>query len=296
MKDYDIFAFGHISIGIVRTPTGEQIIPRGPILFAAWTAHQLGCSLGVMTKTSLEDKFHLKEFPIAEEDLFWCESSETTKNAIDQQMQTKEKRVIINLAQADPYKIEDFPEFSAKVIQYCGLLKGEIDQELIRFLSGKAPIALDVQGLTRRASPNSPHEFVNWDDKLDLLPLITYFKADADEAAYLTGLNTEDHDGRVAAAGRLLEWGAKEVVISHHTELIAASQSGVVSSPFKNRNLSGRMGRGDTCFTSYIAERFTKDPADATKFASALTSLKMETPGFFKKTRQEVEDFMREFY
>ena len=73
MKNYDIFAFGHVTIGIVKTPTGEQIIPRGPILFASWTAHQLGCSVGVLTKTSMEDKFRLKEFPLAEEDLFWCE-------------------------------------------------------------------------------------------------------------------------------------------------------------------------------------------------------------------------------
>jgi sugar/nucleoside kinase (ribokinase family) len=296
MKNYDIFSFGHISIGIVRTPTGEQAIPRGPILFAAWTAHQLGCSLGVMTKTSSKDRVYLKEFPIAEEDLYWIESSQTTTNAIDQQMQTKEKRVIINLAQADPYRIEDFPDISPKVIQYCGLLKGEIDHEIIRFVSSKAPMAIDVQGLAKRASLNGPHEFVNWDDKLDLLPFITYFKADAEEAAFLTGMNTEDHEGRVSAAKKLLEWGAKEVVISHNQELISATESGVASTPFKNRNLSGRMGRGDTCFTTYIAERFTKNPADATKYAAALTSLKMETPGFFKKTRQDVEAYMREFY
>lgn len=296
MRDYDIFALGNVSIGILKTPAEEHEMTGGPILYTAWTAHQLGCSVGVLTKTSLKDKFRLKEFPIAEEDLFWRESSETTSNKVDYQTETMETRVLTNVGQADPYKIEEFPEFSAKLIQYCGLIAGEIDLEIIRFIAGKAPIAIDVQGLMRKVFPNGAIEYIDWDDKLDVLPLVSYLKADAAESAFLTDIGTEDHEGRVAAAKRFLEWGAKEVVISHHKELIAASESDVVYSPFKNRNLSGRTGRGDTSFTAYITERFTKNPADAIKFAAALTSMKIEIPGPFKKTRQEVEAFITEFY
>ena len=80
MRHYDLFVFGSISIGTIQTPEGEHVIPGGSILFAAWTAHQLGCSLGIFTKTSLNEKFYLENFPVAEEDLFWHESAETTKN------------------------------------------------------------------------------------------------------------------------------------------------------------------------------------------------------------------------
>ncbi|MFH1491528.1 MAG: PfkB family carbohydrate kinase [Pseudomonadota bacterium] len=296
MRNYDIFVFGNMSIGVIKTPDEEYIEPGGPIIFAVWTAHQLGHSVGLLTKTSFTDQFRLKEFPVADEDLFWRESSETTSNRVVYQTASMETRVLTNLKQADHYRTVDFPDISAKVIQFSGVLAGEIDLEMIRYISKKAPTAVDAQGMMRKVLPNRAVEYADWKDKREAMALITYFKADAAEAAFLTGIQTDDYEGRVAAAKTFLEWGAKEVVVSHHTGLIAARASEVVFSPFKSRNLSGRTGRGDTSFTTYITERFTKEPADAIKFSTALTSLKMEVPGPFKKTREEVEAFMRAFY
>ncbi|MCK5768055.1 MAG: ribokinase, partial [Candidatus Atribacteria bacterium] len=62
------------------------------------------------------------------------------------------------------------------------------------------------------------------------------------------------------------------------------------------QNLSGRTGRGDTCFSAYITERKDKKIEEALLFASALVSLKMEKPGPFKGTRDEVEDYIKKFY
>ena len=296
MKDYDIFIFGNLSIGIIQTAEGEHVIPGGAISMSTWTAHQLGWSVGVLTKSSLKDKLHLQNFPLAEEDIFWCESPETTTNKALFQTKTRETRVLTNLRQAGPFTIEQFPDISARVIQHCSGIAGEIDLEIIRFLSNKFPMALDAQALMRKVFPNGAAEYTDWDDKLQILPLVSYFKVDATEAAILTGFDTETHEGRVSAAEKIVEWGAKESVISHHKELIAVTESGVVFSPFKNRNLLGRTGRGDTSFTTYITERLTKNSADAVKYAAALTSLKMEIPGPFKKTRQDVEAFIRDFY
>ena len=294
MRKCDIFIFGNMSTGKINTPSTAYKEPGGPIIFAVWTARQLGYSVRLLTKTSAEDRYLLQEFPVPEEDIFWRESRQTNSNRVVYQTASMEKRVITNLSQADPYTIEDFPDISPKVIQYSGVLAGEIDIEIIRSLSSRAPIALDVQGMMRRVFPDKTVKYCDWDDKLDSLPLISFFKADAAEAAFLTGINTENDKGRIAAAKRFLEWGAREVIISHHTGMIAAKESDVFFAPFKNRNLHGRTGRGDTCFTTYITERFTKDPADAITFAAALTSLKMETPGPFGRTRQDVEAFMRE--
>ena len=111
-------------------------------------------------------------------------------------------------------------------------------------------------------------------DKREILPLVSFFKLDATEAAVLTGFDTDTHRGRLAAGEKMIEWGAKEVLLSHYEELIAFNARGAVSSPFKNRNLSGRPGRGDTSFTTYITERLAKNPEDAIQYAAALTSLK----------------------
>ena len=182
------------------------------------------------------------------------------------------------------------------IVMTMVIIAGEIDFEMIHFISNKFPIALDAQALMRKVFPDGATEYTDWDDKLEILPLVSYFKVDATEAAILTGFDTETHEGRVSAAEKIVEWGAKESVISHHKELIAVTESGVVFSPLKNRNLLGRTGRGDTSFTTYITERLNKNSADAVKYAAALTSLKMEIPGPFKKTRQDVEAFIRDFY
>ena len=69
-----------------------------------------------------------------------------------------------------------------------------------------------------------------------------------------------------------------------------------ITCPIKARNLSGRTGRGDTTFAGYINERLTKDIPTALQTATALVSLKMETPGPFTGTRQDVEDYIKLMY
>ena len=119
-----------------------------------------------------------------------------------------------------------------------------------------------------------------------------FLKTDAAEAEILTGLTD-----RAAAAKQLHDWGAKEIVISHNSEILAYDGSRMRTCPVKSRNLSGRTGRGDTVFGSYIAMRMLgADLCEALLYATACTSLKMETPGVFKGTRKDVEAYIRQFY
>ena len=118
-----------------------------------------------------------------------------------------------------------------------------------------------------------------------------YFKTDAAEAEVLTGLTD-----RSEAAKVLHDWGAKEVVITHNTEVLAYDGDKIYTCPIKARNLSGRTGRGDTTFAGYIAERQRAGVEEALNFCTALVSLKMETPGPFKGTREDVLAYMKEFY
>ena len=94
----------------------------------------------------------------------------------------------------------------------------------------------------------------------------------------------------------LQDWGAKEVLITHNTEAIVCDGSKICRAPLRPRNLSGRTGRGDTTFAGYLCERLDHDIPTALEFAAALVSLKMETPGVFKGSIQDVEDYIREFY
>ena len=117
------------------------------------------------------------------------------------------------------------------------------------------------------------------------------FKTDAAEAEILTGLTD-----RAEAAKVLYGWGAKEILITHNTEVLVYDGHEIYTCPIKARNLSGRTGRGDTTFAGYINERLTKDIPTALQTATALVSLKMETPGPFTGTRQDVEDYIKLMY
>ena len=58
---------------------------------------------------------------------------------------------------------------------------------------------------------------------------------------------------RREAAKLLYSWGAKEVLITHNTEVIAYDGKEIYSCPIRARNLSGRTGRGDTTFAAYLS-------------------------------------------
>ena len=58
--------------------------------------------------------------------------------------------------------------------------------------------------------------------------------------------------------------------------------------PFSNRSVVGRTGRGDTTFAAYLAYRLDHEVTESLKFAAALVSIKMETPGPFGGTLAEV--------
>jgi sugar/nucleoside kinase (ribokinase family) len=81
-------------------------------------------------------------------------------------------------------------------------------------------------------------------------------------------------------------------MVTHHTEVIVCSSNQIYRAPFSPANLSGRTGRGDTCFASYLAWRLNHGIQESVEYAAALTSIKMESPGPFHGTRDEVEKRM----
>jgi len=53
--------------------------------------------------------------------------------------------------------------------------------------------------------------------------------------------------------------------------------------PLVPREVRGRSGRGDTCTAAYVSKRLSSSPADAVAWAAAVTSLKLETEGPFRR-------------
>ena len=229
-------------------------------------------------------------FNVPRNDLYTVNSSKATSIRNNYLSADRERRICTALSVADPYKIEDVPDVDSEIYHLAGLIAGDYEGEIIKALSQRGKVAVDVQGFLRK-NINGEMIFEDWEEKLEYLPYIHFLKTDAAEAEIMTGL-TE----RREAAKLLHRWGAKEIMITYNTEVLVYDGSDYYMAPLKPRNLSGRTGRGDTCFSAYITERLKRGPAEAVLYAAALVSLKMETPGPFKGTRADVEKYINQFY
>jgi len=292
MKRYDSFVMGHISIdeNIYQEKAVKEI--GGAVFYSSCASHAIGYKIGVLTKLFPEDRKYLEAFTIPKENITALDSKNTTSIRNIYLSADRERRTCTALSIADPFTIEDMPNnIDSQIYHFAGLISGEFDSGMIKFLHNRGKVALDVQGFLRTVGKNKEMLFKDWKEKKEHLPYINYLKTDAAEAEIMTG--TKD---RKKAAEILFGWGVKEIMITHNKEVLIYNGKKHYTCPLKPRNLSGRTGRGDTCFSAYITERLNKDIEDALLFASALVSLKMEKPGPFKGTRDDVESYIKKFY
>ena len=292
MKRYDSFIMGHISIdeNIYQGEAVKEI--GGAVFYSSCASHSIGHKIGILTKLSRKDREYLEAFNVPKEDITALDSRNTTSIRNIYHSADRERRTCTALSVADPFTIDDIPDnIDSQIYHFAGLISGEFDSEMIKFLCNKGKVALDVQGFLRVVGENKEMVFKDWKEKKEYLPYIEYLKTDAAEAEIMTG--TKD---RKKAAKMLFGWGAKEIMITHNKEVLIYNGTKYYAYPLKPRNLSGRTGRGDTCFSTYITERADKEIEEALLFAAALVSFKMEKPGPFKGTREEVEDYIKKFY
>lgn len=284
---YDILMLGHISQDVlIDHQNVRQDIVGGAVVYSSFAAGSAGKRVKVITKLADNDLHILKnlQHPLVDWDVLPSKQSTSIKNTYF--TADKERREVILLSQADPFVLEEV-QAEASIYHLAGLFGGEIPDSLVLPLAKRGKVALDAQGVLRCLDEQKNLVFRDWGRKQELLPYITYFKTDAAEAKILTGL-----DDRERAARLLYSWGAQEVMLTHNTEVMVCHQGNIHTAPFTNSNNSGRTGRGDTAFAAYLAWRQDHDAAESTCFAAALCSLKMEKPGVFRGTLDEVHKRM----
>ena len=263
----------------------------GAVYYSGFAAANIGHKIAVLPKADTSQVDLTAAFAPAPNVTVYplhSKASFVTKNVYhtaDRERRTSTVDSII-----EPYRPEEVPQIDAAIWHLAGLVGGDIPNEMIPYAAQHAMVAIDVQTMLRWVE-NGGMVYHDWAEKKEMLPYVRFLKTDAAEAEILTGLTD-----RAEAAKVLYSWGAKEILITHNTEVLVYDGHEIYTCPIKARNLSGRTGRGDTTFAGYINERLTSDIPTALRFATALVSLKMETPGPFQGTRQDVLDFQREFY
>jgi len=284
-EHYDLLVLGHVSKDIIVTPEEQTEGVGGAVVYSCAALSRLKAKILALTKVALEDLETLEVLKAMGVPVVCRNSQETTSIRNTYHTADRERRTCEAIGQAAPFSLDDIPEgVTADVYYMGGLMLGEFPEALIAALAERGKTAVDVQGFLR-VNENGPMVFRDWDAKTEVIPSIHYLKTDAVEAEILTGLKD-----REAAAQTLYDWGAHEVVLTHNAEVMVCADDQLHRAPFTPKNLSGRTGRGDTCFGSYCYWRKEHSPEESCRFAAALTCLRMEVPGPFTGSVQDVRE------
>jgi sugar/nucleoside kinase (ribokinase family) len=281
-KAYDMVTIGHITDDILNDRGTVSRFIGGAAYFSSFAAKRSGAELLVVTKLAPKDFGLLDGLRQEGIEVIALPGIHTTSIENIFETEDVDRRKVNLLSQAEPFQLEEIPDVQAEIFNLAGLFHGDIPPEMIQPLSRKARVGLDLQCMLR-TSAGGIFSWIDWPEKQKYLPCITYLKADSLESRVITG--TED---RREAAEILHDWGASEVLITHSSEVLAYDGKEVFATPFNPSNLSGRTGRGDTCFAAYMTRRLNHGIEESLRYAAALTSIKMEKPGPFGGTIDEV--------
>ena len=282
-KKYDIVSIGHITNDVLNMMGKKTPFTGGAAYFSPYAVKKAGADVLVITKMAEKDTGSLDILRNAGIDVQVLPSKETTsiENIFVTEDQDNRKLSLISLA--DSFTADEIPEdIEADVYHIAALFNGEIPDSMIEALSKRGKVAMDLQASLRYIGKEDVY-FEDWKNKKKYLPYVHYVKADSLEIEVITG-TADREDG----AEMLHRWGGKEILITRKDEVLVYDGKQFYRAPFNSENLSGRTGRGDTCFMSYIAWRKNHSIDESVHFAAALTSIKMEKPGPFSGTVEDV--------
>jgi len=287
---YDILFAGPGCLDDNVDYTGETVHSAGgAVWFSSFAARAAGASVYAAVVMNPADRMVSDAFKDIPKKII--DGGETTHMRNVYHDATREKRDASVVSQSRGICTEDLPDEEFGLCHLGGLLYGDFPEQFLTEAHEKFSLSADMQGFLRH-NENGSLKYHDWKKKLEYLKYFKYLKVDANEAEIMTGFTD-----RKKAAWQLKDWGAGEVLLSYNEEMLVCDGKEFYTCPVKSRNLSGRTGRGDTVFGSYLARREHGHAAkDALLYATALVSLKMETPGPFMGTDHDVNEYIKAFY
>jgi len=190
------------------------------------------------------------------------------------------------LRKADPFTVEQLLDIDARIFHLGPLLADDIPLELIKSLSERGIVSLDVQGYLRKVLDKEVVA-IDWDVKKEALRYVDILKASRSEMEVLTG-HTDVRKG----AKMLAEWGVKDVVITLGSMGSVIYKNGIfydIPAFSPEGSLVDATGCGDTYMAGYLYQQLKgAGLQDAGEFAAAMATLKIESSGPFTGTEEDV--------
>ncbi len=290
-KFYDIAFIGHYTKDTIVSTLGTRIVDGGAFNYGANVAARMGLKVAAVTRLANEDLRVVEKLKHLGVDVFSHISPQSTCLRLEYPTSDVDERVIYITSSAGPFITTEVENIHARAIVVGASMRGEVSLKIIEELAKKKTIlAADVQSFIR-VNDNGKLVPKEWPERNDIFACLDILKTDAVEAGLLFG-NCDLY----TAAQKIHDLGPQEVVITHRDGLLVYADGNFYEEKFLPKEIIGRSGRGDTCIASYTTKRLSASPQEATIWAAAVTSLKMEAEGPFKRTMQEVNNLIYNKY
>ena len=292
-KKYDITFVGHMCYDEIIPFGGiARIAPGSAVLCGAMVAARVGRKVAVVVKMAKKDESILQPMKDIGIDTYIIPSEETSYNRVLHESENVDERTMTLIKSAGLISINDVPALDSRFVHLAGISDTEFDMALMKGLKSRnfASLSVDMQSFVRHVDPiTKNHEFSDVADKKEIAAMMDKLKLDIVEARLLTG--TDDLE---EAAIIIESWGCSEIVITQSKGVLARVKGKTYYEKFSNNSVAGRTGRGDTTFAAYLSHRLDHKVPESLKFAAALVSIKMETPGPFSGTLEDVIKRLKE--
>jgi sugar/nucleoside kinase (ribokinase family) len=290
-KLYDIAFIGHYTKDTIVSSSGTRVVDGGAFNYGAHVAARMGLKVAAITRLAEEDFHVVEKLKHLGVDVFAHISPQSTCLRLEYPTSNVDERIIYVSSSAGPFTPGQVEKIQARAIVIGASMRDEVSLPVIKELSKKKTIlSADVQSFIR-VNDHGKLTYKNWPEKQSILSHLDTLKSDAVEAEMLLG----KCDLRTAAQ-KMHDLGPREVVITHRDGLLVYADGNFFEEKFFPKEIIGRSGRGDTCIASYTAKRLSASPQEATIWAAAVTSLKMEAEGPFQRTMQEVNNLIDNKY
>jgi len=290
-KVYDVVCVGNYTKDTIISPSGVSYVDGGAINYAAHAAARLGIQVAVVTHLAQEDSRVIDKFNQSGIDCYPTYTPQSTCMRLEYPTTDPDVRTLSVTGTAGSITAGEIEILQTRSAVIGSSLRGEVGLDVVRALREKNMlVGADVQGYVRVLREREL-KYEPWDEMAETLSYVDVLKSDAVEAEYLTGEVDIYKAARAFAA-----LGPKEIVLTHKEGVLVFAEGEFYDRRFYPQNMSGRSGRGDTCLGTYAAMRLTKPPAEASIWAAAVTSLKMENQGPFDRTLAEVEALIHSKY
>jgi len=286
MNRYDLVFIGHVTIDEIEAKEGSaQGVPGGAPYFGAFAACWSEKRIAVVTRMAEEDAYMLEPLKAAGIDVYLQPAPSTTHMRVVHPTGKVDERLMFQTQNAGFFANADMPPIESRLIHLGVITDREFIIGLLRHLKERGfRLSLDMQNFVRQVDTKTGAiQFRDVPRKREIVGLADNVKLDVIEAEVLTGTQNMEEAARLVE-----EWGALETILTCSEGAFARYEGKTYFERFSNRSSQGRTGRGDTTTGAYLAGRIDRNAKDSLRFAVALASIKMETPGPFQGSLQDV--------